>query len=260
MTNQIKTQNLLEELNSIHISQLQGLENQVSFLESAKPPNQCPPSSSKLSLDDQNPEAFLSLINHIDFQKWYVSVNVIVKDVKFYSIAMLDSDADMNYIQEGLIPSKYFEKTKEKMTSATGSKLQINYKLSNAYICNNEYCFKSVFILVKNLKQQVILGTPFLTQIYPFTLDSKGIYSNVLGKEIKFEFSSPMKNKNIAALQQASISKITSAKEKQIAFLQTEIIQASIEEQLVAPKIKQKIQTIKKLFEEYVCTDIANAF
>ena len=94
----------------------------------------------------------------------------------------INSGADMNCIQEGLIPSKYFEKTKEKMTSATGFKLQINYKLLNAYIYNNEYCFKNIFTLVKNLKQQVILGTPFLTQIYSFTVNSKGIYSNIPGK------------------------------------------------------------------------------
>jgi len=82
----------------------------------------------------------------------------------------------MNYVQKGLIPARYFEKTKEKMISATRFKLQINYKLSNAYTCNN------VFILVKNLKQQILLGTPFLTQIHPFNINFKGIYSNILQK------------------------------------------------------------------------------
>ena len=101
---------------------------------------------------------------------------VIVKYFKLHSIALLHSDANMTCIQEGLIPLKYLEKTKQKMASATRSKLQINYKLPNAYICNNEYCFKNVFILVTNLKLQVILGTPFITQIYPFIVDSKGIY------------------------------------------------------------------------------------
>lgn len=91
----------------------------------------------------------------------------------------------MNYIQKGLISSNNYEKPKERMTSATGSMLQINYKLSNAYICNNEYCFKNVFILVKNLKQKINLGTPFLIHIYPSIVNSKGIfskriYSNIL--------------------------------------------------------------------------------
>ena len=46
-----------------------------------------------------------------------------------------------------------------------------------------------------------------------------------------------MKNKDIAVLQEASITKIISSKEKQIAFLHIEIIEASIEEQLIVPKI-----------------------
>jgi len=69
-----------------------------------------------------------------------------------------------------------------------------------------------------------------------------------------------MKNKDIAIFQEVSISKIISAKKKQTAFLQTEIIEASIEEQLVVPTIQQKIQKIKKLFTDYVCADIPNAF
>ena len=86
------------------------------------------------------------------------------------------------------------------MTSAVRFKLQLNYKLSNAYICNNEYCFKNIVILVKILIQQVILRPPFLTPIYLFTVISKGIYSNILEKDIKFKFSSRIKNKDITAL------------------------------------------------------------
>ena len=61
-----------------------------------------------------------------------------------------------------LIPSKQFKKNKKAIISASGSKIQINYKLSNAYICTNENCFKNVIILVKNLQQQAILETHFL--------------------------------------------------------------------------------------------------
>ena len=34
---------------------------------------------------------------------------------------MIDSGADMNCIQEGLISSKYFEKSTERLVSANGS-------------------------------------------------------------------------------------------------------------------------------------------
>ena len=43
--------------------------------------------------------------------------------------------------------------------------------LSNAYICNQGYCFKNSFILVRDISQEVILGTPFITQIYLFKVD-----------------------------------------------------------------------------------------
>ena len=48
-----------------------------------------------------------------------------------------------------------------------------------------------------------------------------------------------MKIKDNAAILEALISKIISDKEKQIAFVQTKIIQASVEGQLLIPKIKQ---------------------
>jgi len=79
---------------------------------------------------------------------------------------------------------------------------------------------KMFLYLSKISNNKLFLEPAFLTQIYPFTVSSKGIYSNIHGKEIKFEFSSLMKNKDIAVLKEASISKIISAKEKQIAFLQ----------------------------------------
>jgi len=64
---QIEKQNLLEETNSILIPQLWELQNWVSTLKSSKPPNQSPPSPPKSSQDDQDPEAFLLVINCIDF-------------------------------------------------------------------------------------------------------------------------------------------------------------------------------------------------
>ena len=90
----------------------------------------------------------------------------------------------MNCIQERLILLKYFEKTKEKITSATKSKLKISYNLSSVYICNNKYCFKNVFILVKNLKQQGILGTPFLLKCLRLLSIWKGFIQIFLEKKL----------------------------------------------------------------------------
>lgn len=82
-------------------------------------------------------------------------------DFRSDTIALIDLGADLNCIQEGLIPTKYFEITKEKLNMANGSKLKINYKLSGAKAGFQQVYFKTPFILVKNLNRHVILGTPF---------------------------------------------------------------------------------------------------
>ena len=69
----------------------------------------------------------LALVNKIFLPKWFTKVKIVVSpDYHFTVIAMIDSSADMNCIQEGLIPSKYFEKSTERLVSANGSQMKIN--------------------------------------------------------------------------------------------------------------------------------------
>ena len=69
----------------------------------------------------------MSLINRIIFQKWHTEITLIInKDFSSTEIALIDSGADMNCIQEGLIPLKYYEKSSERLTQANGEKLIIN--------------------------------------------------------------------------------------------------------------------------------------
>ena len=88
----------------------------------------------------------------------------------------------MNCIQEGLIPLKYYEKSSKKLTQANGEKLIINYKIPNVHICNDEICFETVFVLIKNLSSKVILWNPFMALLYLFLTTNEGIKTNVLGK------------------------------------------------------------------------------
>jgi hypothetical protein len=74
----------------------------------------------------------------------------------------------MNCIQEGIIPTKYYEKTTEKLHQASGTILNIEYKIPNAHICNDRVCFKTTFILVKNITSRIILGNPFLALLDHF--------------------------------------------------------------------------------------------
>ncbi|KAH1249428.1 hypothetical protein GmHk_05G012775 [Glycine max] len=107
-------------------------------------------------------DMFMGLINKIKIQKFYINIKIIINDFVLETMALFDTGADSNCILEGLIPTKFFEKTSEKLSTANGSNLKINFKLSNAIIENQGLKISTNFLLVKNLKNEVILGTPFI--------------------------------------------------------------------------------------------------
>ncbi|HEX7870685.1 MAG TPA: hypothetical protein VF455_11300 [Chryseobacterium sp.] len=82
------------------------------------------------------------LMNQVVFQKWYIRITLIIKSdfIIKDAIALVDSGADMNCIQEGLIPTKYFQKTTQSLTSASGNTMNIKYKIPEALICNQGLC------------------------------------------------------------------------------------------------------------------------
>ena len=125
----------------------------------------------------------------INFQKWHSKVRIVIsKDFEFEVIALIDSGADLNYIQEGIIPSKYFRKTRERLTSASGGKMQIEFKIPKAHVCQDNTCFKTTFVLVKNMTDRVILGNPLMCLLYSFTVDGEGITTQSFGQPVKFKF------------------------------------------------------------------------
>ena len=73
-----------------------------------------PPSLEK---DAHNRQNFLSLIDRVIFQKWHIEITLVInKEFSLTEIALIDSGADMNCIQEGLISLKYYEKSFERLT------------------------------------------------------------------------------------------------------------------------------------------------
>ncbi|KAA0066381.1 Enzymatic polyprotein [Cucumis melo var. makuwa] len=72
----------------------------------------------------------INSISKVHNQKWMSKIVFKVKDFQFEALALIDSGADQNIIQEGLVPSKYFEKTKESLSGAGGNPLNIQFKLS----------------------------------------------------------------------------------------------------------------------------------
>ena len=90
--------------------------------------------------------------------KWFTKVRIVVScDYHFTVIAMIDFSADMNCIQEGLIPSKYFEKSTERLVYTNGSQMKIKYELNNAHVCHDNVCFKIPSVLVKNMTDKGIV-------------------------------------------------------------------------------------------------------
>jgi hypothetical protein len=136
---------------------------------------------------------FVKLTKSFIPPKWYAKITVIVaKDYSFDAIALIDSVSDINCIQEGLVPSKYFEKSTERLNSASEDSLYIKYELSKAYVCQNDVCFPIPSALVKNMKSdKVILGNLFLYLLYPISsIDEIGITTVKMSTKVKFAFAS----------------------------------------------------------------------
>jgi len=79
---------------------------------------------------------------------------------------------------------------KKHLASTNGEPLSIKYKLNKGYIQNDGYYFKNVFLIVDNITNDLTLGTPFLTQIYPFYVNETTVHTKIMGKQISFNFLS----------------------------------------------------------------------
>ena len=152
-------------------------------------------------VQEESNKKFLETINRINFQKWHSKVRIVIsKDFEFEVIALIDSSADLNCIQEGTILSKYFKKIRERLTSASGGKMQIEFKIPKAHVYQDNTCFKTTFVLVKNMTDRVILGNPFMCLLYPFITDSEGITTHPFGQPVKFEFLRSPEPRDISSL------------------------------------------------------------
>ena len=190
-------------------------------------------------------------------------MTLVVNDFSINVVAPIDSGADQNCIKTGIVPTKFCERTREQLVSANGEPLNIRSKLNKGYIQNSNYCFKNIFLIVDNISNDVILGTPFLTQIYPFTVNETGVHTKIMGNTISFPFLSSAHQKEILSLQASSIFKQINSlqtKRKQICHLQEEISYLRIEEQLQNPSLLLKIKDFSELIKKRICSDLPNAF
>ena len=63
---------------------------------------------------------FMELINKIKIQKFYINIRIIINDFFLDTMVLFDTRADSNCILEGLVPTKFFEKTSEKLSTTNG--------------------------------------------------------------------------------------------------------------------------------------------
>ena len=218
----------------------------INLKELSKPMIDPPPP--KIKKDAHNRQNFLSLIDRVIFQKWHTKITLVINNkFSLTEIALIDSVVDMNCIQEGLIPLKYYEISSERLTQANGEKLIINYKIPNVHICNDGICFETIFVLIKGLSSKIILGNPFMALLYPFLTTDEGIKTNVLGKDILFKFILPPIPKEIYSLDNTSIIKEIDReriykKNKHLLSLKLEIVYERIADQLTDLILNHKIK------------------
>ena len=168
----------------------------------------------------------IKLNDKVVLPKWYSKVKIIFsQDYSLDVIAIIDFGSDLNCIQRGLIPGKYFEKSTKRLNSTSRNCLHIKYELNNVHVCQNNVCFHIPTILVKNMFDKVILGLFFIAMLYPFSVDETDVSTIEMGINVKFHFASRF---------DIDVSRLNMifAKTKHLNFLKQKIRYKRITEQL----------------------------
>ncbi|GAV70205.1 hypothetical protein CFOL_v3_13703, partial [Cephalotus follicularis] len=189
----------------IHLEQIL-LQNHSSSSSSDKEIEPIDPINPEIQ--EETSTKFINLIERITYQIWHINISIVIQDsFKLQTVALIDSGAQMNCIQKGLIPTKFFEKTKQKLSTANGENLSVKFKIPDVHICNDGICIKQTFILVKDLDIRIILGQPILEVIKPFKIKNEGIITKIFQRKILFAFNEKPITKEINLLKTLSMFK-----------------------------------------------------
>ncbi|KAH9768959.1 hypothetical protein KPL71_011812 [Citrus sinensis] len=75
------------------------------------------------------PKDFLFVLKQITTRKYLIKVTLIFSDdFAMDAIALFDTGADLNCIREDIVPKRFHEKTKERLSAANNSKLNVSSK------------------------------------------------------------------------------------------------------------------------------------
>ncbi|GAV90357.1 hypothetical protein CFOL_v3_33766 [Cephalotus follicularis] len=152
----------------------------------------------------------------------------------------------MNCIQKGLIPTKYFEKRKQKLSTTNGENLKIEFKVTNVYICD----------------EGIYIKQPFLEIIKPFKIKTEGITTKMFEQKIIFALNEKPISKNINLLKIFSLFKehsvnLIKTKENHLYFMKKEVSNKKLEQHL---QIREKINSLKNNIINNLCPDLPDAF
>ncbi|KAG8650611.1 hypothetical protein MANES_07G056008v8 [Manihot esculenta] len=252
---------LRSKLNSVKI-EIKELKERINILELLNEQQQLAieepeEEHSKAEVKGVNNLHYINMTDRVITHKWHTKITIVVhKEYLFETNALIDSGADLNCINEGLVLSKYFSKTVEELHIADGSKMTVRYKLKDTAIYNQGICFEIPFLMVKGLSHHVILGNPFLHMLYPIQQVTKeGISTVINRKVITFHFTAQPKVREIDVLKSTIESKT-----KFINSLKQEVVHKSIEERLKEPKIQQRIKIIQEAMLNSICAESPYAF
>lgn len=141
--------------------------------------------------------------------------------------------------------------------------MKLKYELPKAHVCQNKICFKTSFVLIQNITDEVILGLPFISLLYPFQVEYDGVTSSQLGEKVKFEFLTKPELHSLKLLQKLAVSKsvkLIQNKTKQVNFLKEEIKFKRVEQQLADKSLQSQISKFEGKLKNEVCSDMPNAF
>ena len=160
--------------------------------------------SSLNNTPDQD-EDFLYELRQVTYRKYLIKVKVVFSDDFILdTIALFDTGADLNCIKEEIIPKRFHQHTKERLTAANNSSLNVVSKV-DASINNKTFQIKTSFLLVKGIHHLVILGTPFFNLITPYTVTYEGITFKTNNTKLTFPFLEKPKTRNLNTIKAYSI-------------------------------------------------------
>lgn len=139
----ITLQDLRGEINTlkIEISQLKmGIEVLELIDENNKDNSDIEEENLKLFEDTEfqlgeTSQEYLNIIEQTISRQYVLKIKIIInQEFAFETLALVDIGAYRTIIREGLIPTKYYEKTTQALSTTNDKKFKIKYKLSNAVV------------------------------------------------------------------------------------------------------------------------------